>query len=100
MKLNASDIYCFIIENNKVFALTENDKYSVEMRLYKLEELLPENFVKINQSSIANIKKNERFSSSFSGALKVVFKNGYIDYVSRRKLKKVKEKLGLRVKCS
>lgn len=93
-QLNTADIYCFTVEDNKIFALTENDKFSLKLRLYKIEENLPESFVKINQSCIANIKKIEKFDTSISGSLKVIFKNGYIDFVSRRQLKKVKERLG------
>ena len=52
-------------------------------------------FIKINQSCIANIRQIQRFDTSFSGTLRVIFKNGYTDYVSRRQLKAVKERLGL-----
>ena len=95
VKLDLNDIHCFYIEDNKVFALTENEKYRLKSRLYQLEENLSDNFVKINQSCIANIKKVDRFKATVGGALTVVFKNGYVDFVSRRNLKNVKERLGL-----
>ena len=57
VKLNLNDIYCFFTEDNKVYALTENEKYRLKSRLYQLEENLNNNFVKINQSCIANIQK-------------------------------------------
>ncbi len=95
VKLNLAEVYCFISENNKVFAVCEKERFMLRYRLYQLEEKLPPNFVKINQSSIADIKKIKRFDTSFTGVLKVVFKNGYTDYVSRRNMKKVKERLGL-----
>ena len=60
-----------------------------------MEKKLPENFVKINQSCIANIDKINRFDASFSGTLKLIFKNSYTDYVSRRQLKTVKERIGI-----
>lgn len=94
-QLNANDIYCFTVENNKVFALTENDKFLLKNRLYSIEEGLSSDFIKINKSCIANIKKIDRFDASISGTLKVKFKNGYTDYVSRRSVKIVKERLGL-----
>lgn len=90
-----SDIHCFTVEENKVYALTDNGKYFVKSRLYRLEEELSNNFVKINQSCLANVRKIERFDASVSGALTVRFKNGFVDYVSRRNLKKVKERFGL-----
>ena len=95
VKLDLNDIYCFYIEDNKVIALTENEKYRLKSRLYQLEENLSDNFVKINQSCIANIKKIDRFKATVGGSLTVVFKNGYVDFVSRRNLKNVKERLGL-----
>jgi len=94
-KLDINDINCFISEENKVYALTSRDRFQIKYRLYQLEEQLPESFVKINQSCIANIKMILRFDASIAGALKVRFKNGYSDYVSRRNLKSVKERLGL-----
>lgn len=95
VKLDLAEVYCFISENNNVFAICEKEKFRLRERLYKLEEKLPENFVKINQSCIADIKKIKRFDTSFTGVLKVVFKNGYTDYVSRRNVKNIKERLGL-----
>ncbi len=95
VRLNAGDIYCFIVENNKVFALTAKDKLQLKYRLYQLEEALPDNFVKINQSCLINIKEIARFDASLSGALNVKLKNGYSDFVSRRNVKSVKERFGL-----
>ncbi|MBR2953858.1 MAG: LytTR family transcriptional regulator [Clostridia bacterium] len=95
VKLNLNDIYCFITEDNKVYALTEKGKYRLKSRLYQLEENLNQSFVKINQSCIANIKMIDRFKATVGGSLTVIFKNGYVDFVSRRNLKNVKERLGL-----
>ena len=94
-QLKATDIYCFTVENNKVFAITENDKFLLKNRLYSIEEGLSSDFIKINKSCIANIKKIERFDAAITGTLMVRFKNGYTDYVSRRSVKTVKERLGL-----
>lgn len=95
VKVEMLEVYCFIVEDGKIFAITENDKLQLKCRLYTVEERLTDSFVKINQSCIANIRMIERFEASIGGALTVKFKNGYCDYVSRRNLKKVKERLGL-----
>ncbi len=95
-RLNLSEIICFIVEDNKVYALTDKDKLHIKHRLYQVEEKLSDDFVKINQSCIANIKKIKKFDTSVSGMLTVTFKNGYRDYVSRRNLKSVKERLGVK----
>ncbi len=95
VKLELSGIYCFTVENNKIYAYTERDRFHIKQRLYKLEEQLPDNFIKLNQSCIGDINKIESFGAAFSGSLTVTFKNGYTDYVSRRNIKTVKERLGI-----
>lgn len=94
VKLSQADVYCFIVEDNKIYALTEKEKLRLKQRLYVLEESLNGDFVKINQSCVANIRKIQKFDTSLSGTLSVIFKNGYRDYVSRRQLKIVKERIG------
>ncbi len=93
--LEPEEICCFIVENNRVFAIAGAEKWLVKQRLYQLEPMLPPSFVKLHQSCIANLKKVERFDGSLAGTLRVTFKNGRVDYVSRRQLKQVKERLGL-----
>ena len=95
VQLCLGEICCFIVEANKIYAITQVDKLQLKCRLYSLEEGLPDNFIKINKSCIANLKMVDRFDASFSGSLQVKFKNGYVDYVSRRNVKGVKERLGL-----
>lgn len=95
VSLSADEVYCFIVSDSKVYAITCEKKYQLRCRLYQLEEELSGDFVKINQSCIANIRKIERFDTSVSGTLMIKFKNGYKDYVSRRQLKAVKERFGL-----
>ena len=92
--LNLFDVCCFVVENNKIYALTSVDKLQLKCRLYALEERLPDGFVKLNQSCIANLSRIERFDASLAGTLTVRFQNGYTDYVSRRNLRNVKERLG------
>ena len=94
-RLTPADVHCFIVEDNKIYALTQHEKWQLKCRLYQLEEELPRDFLKLNQSCLANLRQIERFNASFSGSLQVVFKNGHIDYVSRRQVKHLKERLGL-----
>ncbi len=93
--LKPTDISCFTIQNNKVVAITDTATFVLRTRLYQLEETLPDSFVKINQSCIANIRKIKRFDATFGGSLQVTLQNGYKDYVSRRQVKFVKERLGI-----
>lgn len=96
VEVKPKDVSCFFIENKRLYASTEKGKVLIKRRLYEIEKELGEDFIKINQSSIANIKHVERFSVSFGAALTVHFKNGYRDFVSRRQVKAVKERLGLK----
>ena len=95
IRLKTDEVTCFMVEDSKVYALTDKEKYQLKQRLYQLEEMLPDNFVKINQSCIANIRQIKKFDTSISGTLVINFKNGYKDYVSRRQMKTVKERFGL-----
>lgn len=90
------EVTCFSVEGGKVFAVTDGGKLEIKERLYTIAERLDGDFIKINQSCIANIKKIKMFTPSVSGSLIVVFKNGYRDCVSRRQMKAVKERLGFK----
>ena len=95
VRINLCEVYCFVTERNKVYAVTEKEKLQMKLRLYQLEEIADESFVKINQSCIANISKIKCFEYSPYGSLTVVLKNGTRDYISRRNIKKVKERFGI-----
>ena len=95
VNFSADEISCFTVEDGRVYALTDSEKLRLKCRLYQLEDTLSKDFVKINQSCIANIRKIARVDTSISGTLLIKFKNGHKDYVSRRQLKAVKERFGL-----
>ena len=94
IRLDLSDVYAFTVEDSKVYALTEREKMALKLRLYQLEERFSYEFLKINQSCLVNVKMIKRFDSSIGGSLMVELKNGYRDYVSRRQIKAVKERIG------
>ncbi|MBO7614142.1 MAG: LytTR family transcriptional regulator [Bacilli bacterium] len=94
--INPMDVSCFVVEGGKIYALINEKKYQLKERLYQLEDMsFNEYFVKLNQSCLANIKKIKEFIASIGGSVMVVFQNGYKDYISRRELKNVKERIGL-----
>lgn len=96
MLIDPTEVSCFIVESGKIYALINDKKYQLKERLYQLEDMpFNEYFVKLNQSCLANIKQIKEFKTSLGGAIMVVFKNGYRDYISRRELKNVKERIGL-----
>lgn len=94
--LNPAEIYCVTVQDGKIYAICEKEQLLLKQRLYEIEQLLPETFVKIHQSCLANLRKVERFDASISGTLMLRFRNGHREYVSRRQLKHVKERLGVK----
>lgn len=96
VRLELGEVCCFLVEDGGVVALVGDRRYRVKCRLYQLEGRLPPDFVRIHQSAIANIGQIERFDTSIAGTLRVHYRNGFCDYVSRRQLRAVKEKLGVR----
>lgn len=94
-KVSFSEIILLTVENEKVAVFTEKDKFFIKERLYAAEEKLSSDFIRLNQSAIGNIRKIRKFDCSVSGTLKVTFINGLTDYVSRRQVKAVRERLGL-----
>jgi len=95
-ELNINSIECFITESDKVYALIGKSKYLIKKRLYELYEKYCDTFIYINQGCLANINKIDHFDVSIGGSMMVVFKSNYKDYVSRRKLKEIKERMGLK----
>lgn len=93
--LELCDVYCFYTEDGKVFAMTKDNEYLVKERIYQLEEVCKEMFVKINQGCLVNIKKILKFESNLGGFIKVILKNNYSDFVSRRELKNIKRRLDI-----
>lgn len=95
-ELSIEEIDCFITSDNKVVAICQNERLKVKYKLYEIFENFQESLVYINQGCLANISKIKHFDTSIGGALLIVFKSGYKDYVSRRQIKNVKERLGLK----
>ncbi|MDD6302728.1 MAG: LytTR family DNA-binding domain-containing protein [Bacillales bacterium] len=95
IKIDLSQVQFFISNANKTYAYIDNDKYQIKLRLYQIEDLHDQRFLKINQSCIANIHQISSFKVTFGCSLLVEFENGYSEYVSRRELKNVKKRMGL-----
>ncbi|KAF0091728.1 MAG: response regulator receiver [Fusobacteria bacterium] len=80
----------------KVMAETSFGTYLIKSRLYELEERLDKNnFVRISNSEIINLKRVVNFDLSFSGTICVNLDNKETTYVSRRFVSKIKEVLGI-----
>lgn len=94
-ELNPNLVECFFTECDKVYAIYESKKYQVKKRLYELYDKFGKNFVYINQGCLVNFSYIDYFESTLTASLKVTLKSGYKDFVSRRMLKNIKERIGL-----
>lgn len=89
-----SDIECISISNGKCEIIDNvGNHYTVKQRLYEIEQILPQYFIRINKSAIANERAIECFKTDFGGGVSVDFKSGYSDYVSRRCFAEIKRRL-------
>ncbi len=94
--LDISRVVCFYVEADKTYAsYTGGKRYLIKKRLYELEGVLPGEFERINKSAIANWKQISKFKVLLSGAVDVIFKNGYTDCISRRCFAELKRRYRL-----
>ena len=92
--LNPGEIVSAYAEKQKVLILGINGTYTVQKKLYELEEELGQgHFVRISKSEIVNIRKIKNLDMSVTGTIKLSMKNGYETFVSRRNVAKIKERL-------
>ena len=88
------DIVSFYAEGQKVFAIDNKRKYSISHKLYEIEKKLGNSgFIRISKSEIVNFRKIKSMDMSLTGTIKVIMKNGYETYTSRRNVAKIKEML-------
>lgn len=91
--LDFLNIECISVSGGKCEVIdSEGRAYTVRDRLYEIEQRLPQFFIRINKSAIANERAIERFNTDLSGGVTVNFKCGYSDYVSRRCFAEIKRR--------
>lgn len=94
--IEQGDLVRVYTNRGKVFAVTDKGEYVIRLRLYEMEERLNSNqFVRISNCEIINLKKVKNFDLSFTGTICVELVNGTTTYVSRRYVSKLKAILGL-----
>ena len=94
--LEPNDILRIYAADQKVYAQTAAQEYTLRLRLYELEERLDKRFfVRISHSEIINLKKIHRLDLSASGTICVELDDHTITYVSRRYVSQIKQALGI-----
>lgn len=92
--LNLNDILFFETSENSVEAHTEKEIYKIKYRLYELEEILPNNFVRISKSTILNVNQIYSINRNLTSSSLVQFYKSYKQvYVSRNYNKMLKQRL-------
>ena len=94
--LEQIDLIRIYANSGKVYADTNKGEYMLRLRLYEIENRLPSNqFIRISNSEIINLKKVNNFDLSFTGTICVKLSNGITTYVYRRYVSKLKKILGI-----
>lgn len=92
--LQPEDIDFVYAENRKTFASLENRQLEVRLKLYEIEKMLaPHNFMRFSKSVIGNLNHIQRFEVSFNGNLCVYFHSGNKEYITRKYVSAIKDKL-------
>lgn len=93
--MDLSDIERIYSLDKKNYAVVKNNIYICDMTLKELENLDFKPFIRISQSEIININFVKSLNLSFTSTVECTMKNGDVCYVSRRKVKEFKEKVGI-----
>ena len=92
--LEENKIETIYSENKKVFIRYENgDIYETKKRIYELENILSNKFVRISNSEIVNFDKVQDLDFKIVGTIILNFYTKRHTYVSRRDVKKIREYL-------
>ena len=92
--ISLEDILFFETEESGIIAHTINDMYVVKYKLYELEDILPNNFIRVSKSTILNINHIYSITRNITSSSLVEFKNTHKKvYVPRYYYKVLKLKL-------
>ena len=92
-RLAISEIDCITVIDRRVYVVDSRaQKYRTGGSLTEMEELLPNYFIRINKSTIANERRISCYKTTFSGGVDAIFRSGYRDYVSRRCFAEIKRR--------
>lgn len=92
--LSPSEIDYVFAQNRKVYAHINKQNIEVNLKLYEIEKLFEMyGFSRFSKSVIGNLHQISRFELSFNGNLCVYFHSGSKEYVSRKYVNEIKNKL-------
>ncbi|MCQ9209980.1 LytTR family DNA-binding domain-containing protein [Granulicatella seriolae] len=94
--LNISDVQLIRTEGKEVCVYdSSKQKFTSTKRLYEIEALLNNEFIRISKSAIVNLLKIDHVDTNIVGTLDVVTKNGCVESISRRYVQAFKTRVGI-----
>ncbi|UOQ86796.1 LytTR family DNA-binding domain-containing protein [Gracilibacillus salinarum] len=94
--LDPREIEFVYAESRRIFACIGNRKLEIRMKLYEIESILaPYNFMRFSKSVIGNLNHIVSFELSFNGNLCVHFQSGSKEYISRKYVTPIKNRLAM-----
>lgn len=73
--LHPRQIYYFDAIDHKVFAYTKEDVFEVSYKLYQLEEMFSQFFLRVNKNTLVNPRVIKSFQSSINGTMEAELLN-------------------------
>lgn len=92
--INESEIIRFFALDKKTYCHTETEELVVKEALYKLEDRFIK-MIRISSSEMINPDYIKNLELSFTGTIKINFKDGSFSHTSRRYMKEFKRRLGI-----
>lgn len=93
--VNFQDIFLAQVEAEKTIIYTKDHHYQYKGRLYQVEQLLPHEFLIASRSAMINYRKIDHLEIVNGGNIDAILKNHIRVQIARRRIKDLKERLGL-----
>jgi len=88
-------IYYIESVDKRTYVYTKESCYETKYRLYELEELLNNNFLRTAKALIINIRKIKSVKAEINGRMRAQLLNGESVLIARSYVKDLKERLGV-----
>ena len=89
--LSPGEMFTFYAEKQKIYGRSADGLYAFQSTLQELENSLsPYGFIRISKSELVNMRKIKCLDLGMTGTIKVIMKNGYETFASRRNVAKLK----------
>lgn len=95
-QISSNLIEYFMVEHDEITASIGNEKYSIKMKLYEIEELLSDKpFIRVSKFAMVNVNQIDYIKPALNSKLLLLMKNGDELEVNRRYYKSFKKTLNI-----